>query len=492
MLFRRVPLDKPPEALAERARDILESVGYSAVPADTAIGFDEGTAFLRYIGEHDKSKTRWDHMETGAFVFWYRGSPRPLAAYDSYLFTDAPMLGSVWTDDPPLNEPGMTLISLNPLGRLTQLVAVPPQVDKPEDITPLPNWAPLFAAAGLDLSQWKAVPPIWTPPVACDARAAWTGSLAERPDLPMRVEAAMYHGRPVYFQLIGPWTHFKTTVEDQVEAPGKRIIYHGVYLCFYFPVGDWLDACKPEPAHGPGDRRGAFRLAAFVFSASAVAWIFGAHHVANLSEFPLFIDALIWGLARSFFIWLLYNALEPYVRRRWPATLVSWSRLLAGDFRNPLVGRDVLLGCLTGPASVAIGRLVWFVTVWLGYPPPRPESGPAWQLLGVRPIVSSLSTTLMYAPMVWLGGLFLLVLLRVLASKGLGSRARLRSHRLLPHWREWLVSSRSHRWRPARERHGRIFADPLRISSSRGKFHRIPDSGDLSPHDAGFRVVFGS
>jgi hypothetical protein len=168
---------------------------------------------------------------------------------------------------------------------------------------------------------------------------------------------------------------------------------------------------------GRGDRRGAFRLAVFVFSVSMVAWIFGAHHVANLSEFPLFIDALMWGLARSFLIWLLYNALEPYVRRRWPATLVSWSRLLAGDFRNPLVGRDVLLGCLTGPASVAIGRLVWFVTVWLGYPPPQPESGPAWQLLGVRPIVSSLSTTLMYAPMVWLGGLFFLVLLRVLLRK---------------------------------------------------------------------------
>jgi hypothetical protein len=128
----------------------------------------------------------------------------------------------------------MTLISLNPLGRLTQLVAVPPQVDKPADITPLPNWAPLFAAAGLDLSQWKAVPPVWTPPVACDARAAWTGSLVERPDLPMRVEAAMYYGKPVYFQLIGPWTDVKTTMEDYVEAPGRRIfirVYIFVLIC---------------------------------------------------------------------------------------------------------------------------------------------------------------------------------------------------------------------------------------------------------------------
>ena len=117
-LYRRVPLEKPPEALAERARETLKSAGYSATPADTAIaGFEEGNDFLRYIGEHDKSKAHWDHMETGAFVFWYRGSPRPLVARDSFLFTEAPILGSVWTDDPPLNEPGMTQVSLNPLGR---------------------------------------------------------------------------------------------------------------------------------------------------------------------------------------------------------------------------------------------------------------------------------------------------------------------------------------------------------------------------------------
>ena len=42
MLYRRVPLEKPPEALAERARDILQSVGYSEPPADTAMGFYEG------------------------------------------------------------------------------------------------------------------------------------------------------------------------------------------------------------------------------------------------------------------------------------------------------------------------------------------------------------------------------------------------------------------------------------------------------------------
>ena len=76
-----------------------------------------------------------------------------------------------------------------------------------------------------------------------------------------------------------------------------------------------------------------------------------AHHVPNSYEFALFLTFLGFGLVLSSFFWVLYIALEPYVRRRWPATLVSWSRLLAGGFRDPLVGRDVLAGCLVGAFS---------------------------------------------------------------------------------------------------------------------------------------------
>jgi serine/threonine-protein kinase len=222
-LFRRVPLEKPPEALAERARDILQSAGYSEPPADTAMGFYEGDEFLSYITAHDKSKTRWDNLETGAFVFWYRGSPRPLAAHFSFLFTDAPMLGAVWTYDPALQQSGMTLVKLNPLGRLTQFVAVPPQVEKPADAASSPpDWAPLFSAAGLDSAKWQAARPSWTPPVYSDARAAWTGSLVQRPEIPMRIEAAAYRGKPVFFELIGPWAR-PERMQPYQESAGTRV-----------------------------------------------------------------------------------------------------------------------------------------------------------------------------------------------------------------------------------------------------------------------------
>ncbi len=168
---------------------------------------------------------------------------------------------------------------------------------------------------------------------------------------------------------------------------------------------------------GRGDRRGASRLAAVFFAAWAVAWVFGAHHVPNLDEVWLFLTFLSFGLAWSCWFWVLYIALEPYVRRRWPATLVSWSRLLAGGFRDPLVGRDVLVGCLFSAFTSALSRLGWFVPAWLGYPPIQPLSGPQWQLLGARTIIADIAITWSAALGAPLAILFVLFLLRALLRK---------------------------------------------------------------------------
>ena len=413
-LYRRVPLESPPEVLAQRAREVLQSVGYSEPPVDTAIGFSEGSDFLRYIREHDKSKTRWDNLETGAFVFWYRGSPRPLESHNSS--PDEPMLGSVWTDDPPLDVSGMTLVKLTPRGRLTQLIAVPPQVEKPAGAASPPDWAPLFSAAGLDPSRWPPAQPAWTPPVYCDARAAWTGSLAERPRIPMRIEAAAYRGKPVYFELIGPWTRPERMQPYQFAAVEWAGPVVGIALILSVLMGGAVLA-RRNLRQGRGDRRGALRLAAFVFAAWAVAWFSGTHHISNFDEVGSFFRFVSFGLAFSCFFWVLYIAMEPYVRRRWPATLVSWSRLLAGRFRDPLVGRDLLAGCLLGAFSITLVRVGWFVPSWLGYPPVKPYSGPQWQFLGARSIIADISSQMILSLLVSLLFLFALFLLRALLRK---------------------------------------------------------------------------
>jgi serine/threonine-protein kinase len=301
----------------------------------------------------------------------------------------------------------MTLVSLNPLGRLTQLIAVPPQVEKPASAASSPDWAPLFSAAGLDPSKWPPVKPVWTPPVYADARAAWTGFLAERPNIPMRIEAAAFRGKPVYFELIGPWTHDERMTPHQPTTRELASRLLGIVLVFSMLVGGGLLA-RRNLRLGRGDRHGAARLAAVAFAAEA-SYFFENH--------GSFLESLVWALTRWCFFWVLYIALEPYVRRRWPVTLVSWSRLLAGGFRDPLVGRDVLVGCLFGALLIVLSRVAWFVPSWLGDPPTQPLSGPQLQFLGVRAIIASISGGLIISLYGALAFLFVLFLFRVLFRK---------------------------------------------------------------------------
>jgi serine/threonine-protein kinase len=67
-------------------------------------------------------------------------------------------------------------------------------------------------------------------------------------------------------------------------------------------------------------------------------------------------------LFTALLLWLYYIALEPNVRRFWPQSLVSWSRVLTGGWRDPVVGRDVLVGVAYG----TVVYLVLLVNGWIG------------------------------------------------------------------------------------------------------------------------------
>jgi serine/threonine-protein kinase len=233
----------------------------------------------------------------------------------------------------------------------------------------------------------------------------------------MRIEAAAYRGKPVYFELIGPWTR-PDRMQPYQPTVGERVfqVILTVLLLSLLVAGAML--ARRNLHLGRGDRRGASRLAVFVLAAWLGAVFFGAHHVLTTSyETWLFLVASVMGAAWFCFTWILYIALEPVVRRRWPVTLISWSRLLAGGFRDPLVGRDVLAGCLLAAFSGALARLGWFVPSWLGHAPPQPFSGPQWQFLGARTIISNISLSLGPVLLIPLGILFVLFLLRALLRK---------------------------------------------------------------------------
>lgn len=86
------------------------------------------------------------------------------------------------------------------------------------------------------------------------------------------------------------------------------------------------------------------RLAITTTALWLVWWLTGTHHISGAGELGLFINAAGGALFWGGFVWVAYMAIEPSYRRSWPRQLVAWARVVGGRFRDPVVGRDVLLG----------------------------------------------------------------------------------------------------------------------------------------------------
>jgi hypothetical protein len=67
---------------------------------------------------------------------------------------------------------------------------------------------------------------------------------------------------------------------------------------------------------------------------------------------------------------VLYLAIEPFVRRRWPESLISWSRLLEGRFADPCVGRDILIGvAYASTFALVVNASEYVPRLWDSRPP---------------------------------------------------------------------------------------------------------------------------
>jgi hypothetical protein len=415
-LANKVFLEIPADVLVHKAGEVVRDLGYPAPPADVAYDFIAGGTYLQYIQDHDKTPTRWDTLNDdcpAAIYLWYRQSPREMRPQRFFSSGGA---GKVTTFDPPLNVTGMVSVYLDPRGHLMHLEIVSPQQDGPANSQPVTDWGRLFLAAGLEVRTFHTVDPEWTPLAWGDARAAWAGSVPGHPDIPLRVEAASYRGKPIYFDLIYPWTTADRSAAYS-ETRSEKITVFILVILFAGIVISSILIVRYNLRHKRGDTRGAFRLGTFVFLTFIAMWLLRAHHVASLNEIDLALIALGWALLYTFLIVILYLALEPLVRRKAPGTLIGWSRLLAGQFRDPLVGRDLLIGAVYGVALALYEISDNFILPLFGKLPPVPDVFAGESLLGMRLAIGLLLIYILIFVFYSMGIFFLLSLLRLLLRK---------------------------------------------------------------------------
>jgi hypothetical protein len=149
---------KSPDVLTERAREVIESIGYKESPEDSACWFEADEDLIYWLQEnHSKiaSQLQIQELETRSVRFRYRQSPRRLVPSRNQ--------GIIQEDNPPLNVPGMISIDLNSQGRLLRFLAIPESSPVPGEST--------------ESSGWMFLPGAWSSHIELNSLLGWPQQL---------------------------------------------------------------------------------------------------------------------------------------------------------------------------------------------------------------------------------------------------------------------------------------------------------------------------
>ncbi len=393
-LLTAIRPEVPPAVMASKARDILKSLGHSDKPKDESFAYFQSSLLLQHLraDAYTSGQPNWpDRLSDPllpALQFFYRASPTPLHPDE------------IWQpfasfDDPVQTWTGSARLLLDSKGRLIRFEAIPKRVPSapPENAAPTKpfDWSTCFTHAGLDMSAFTPAEPRWTPLMASDHRAAWEGTIPTVPPTPVRIEAASERGRPVSFFIVYPWTRMDRDPPAQASLPEQVFEYANIGLLLAAMLGGAFLAWRNIRA-GRNDRRGAAAVALFIL---VVTWIgvgFGRDTIATAISPELVGKPLARALWLAMVCWLFYTALEPVFRRLWPKSIISWTRLLTGRCRDPLVGGDILIGVALGLILNLCLRVGFALPGWLGGVPPIAGLGALDALRGPRATISTLCT----------------------------------------------------------------------------------------------------
>ncbi len=320
LLINHTPMPLDTAALERRAREITVSLGYVAPPRD-------------WVSE-------WEHRsKPQRLLFRFRQSPGELFA--GVRFGRPLVVPFLYPEDIELR--------MDARGRLENL-DIGGTLDYSDTTGARPvDWTPLLTAIGADTPPVPSSSRRWPSAFLSDTRDAWTAVID---GVPSEIEAAALRGRPVSLRIR------KIGAADEHPAPSSRPLPWLVSVLVGFGVGVVVMLgvlARRNLRLGRGDRRGATRLAVFVFVASCLFEVLVRHWAVR--EFDLlfgFVSSLLVPVFFAVLTWICYVGLEPFARRHWPSLLVSWARLLDGRPRDGIVGQSVLAGVVAGTLGTIV------------------------------------------------------------------------------------------------------------------------------------------
>jgi serine/threonine-protein kinase len=332
-------LDQSPEVLAHQGRELASQFGYTERPADSAVWLRHRGEILAYL-KHLPRPRAWNQ--------WLAAEPALDAVYrESLLPMAAEPTGQIDSSHPPQLTPGMVRATVDGNGRLLDFSAVP--LDGAEALTPAVSPETVFHAARLDLSTFSETTPIRFPPLHYDLLRAWKGPHPHLPATQLEVEIAWFKGRVTRVFVLYPW--------DQKPLPAAPVAGsiqpRAIWIPTLIAIATFVVVLRARAnwIKERADRVGAYRIALASFLLQAVAWAGSFHPVATTGILSLFLAAVAEWLFWAVVLWFAYLALEPDIRARWPHSIVTWNRVLAGRWLDAEVGSHILIGAAAGAGA---------------------------------------------------------------------------------------------------------------------------------------------
>jgi len=347
---RTVMPEQSPAVLSVVAGQIMNELGYHNLPSNTVKGY-EGNPVLS-VKHRTRRMTRDDLAELTyppRFFFWQRWTD------GEFIPANFHFPESFEKNGPIRYHSFDGLVVLDSTGRLVGLhIEVPPRKASHNEITDF-DWSPLLRRLSVPESNASVVSIAKNPPVVTAKGVAWRIDGASPYENGTIIQAGALGGRINYCEVIPPNpTQPGTQYASSIETI-NNIVDTVVVCLLVFLAWRNLQASR-------GDPRNAFRCAL------VIGVLYGAMEVLamGLGDLPILGHLRALHTDRSgghvvlhaVKVWVIYMAVEPYVRRTWPRLLVGSLRILDGRLGDPAVGRECLLGVVGGVGVVAIHALM--------------------------------------------------------------------------------------------------------------------------------------
>jgi hypothetical protein len=410
-------LEKSPAVLADKAEQIIKVLGRESDGQEHWQGFAIDRGYLQAAVAKEPRPRTWENLagdRPPAVCFWYRAGGDQIAL--------PALLGNPLPARVFALQQGMVTVRLDGRGSLLEYSVSTDRSARFEAKAQPPDWPALFRLAGLSMEQFKPmIRPVSVPPMYADSLRAWEGAYPENPAMAIRVEGASLDNRTVYFKVTPPWEQDWTDAEQGPSRVPRRMSIVNSALYLLAIIGGALLAWR-NIRLGRSDQPGAYKLLAVIMFLGLLDWLLGERHVAVCAEeIALFYLWLARATLTAAIACVSYFAVEPYVRSRWPQMMITWSRLLRRKIRDPLVGRDILLGGMCGILTALVTQLGSLLPGWLGLPSPLPIlPSPIQELgavLGLRYKLNILIASLMSSITLALALLLLMLVLRMVLRR---------------------------------------------------------------------------